>query len=118
MLQKRRKKMKFLQETYRNDDLNILNFQNKLEISFDTETAAFQFPDSPISCDKLFAIAIFFATFFIVSLAQSIFILFVYYKSKKLRSHYDYLIITLTVSNLIGILIDYPIVIASKFKCR
>jgi hypothetical protein len=97
--------------------LNIIKETNTVDENLSSETNMFG-KRSPVKCSILNLVAVIFLIFFIIGVVQNLYILIAFYCNKKLRSFYHKLIICITIINFAGLLTFYPIVIASKFKCR
>ena len=73
---------------------------------------------SPVECFKLNLIAIYCIVIFVLSLVFNSLLIIVFYIYKDLTSPLNPFIITLTIFNLAGTLIEFPFVIASNFYCK
>lgn len=74
--------------------------------------------ESPVECYKLRILASYSIVVFIASVVFNGFLLHLFYINKELRSTLNMLIITLTIFNFIGSIIEFPFIIVANFNCR
>ena len=73
---------------------------------------------SPVECYKLRILAMYLTVLFILSVSFNSILLFVFWRNKQFHSPHNVFMITLTVFNLLGSLIEFPFVIFSNIYCR
>ena len=74
--------------------------------------------ESPVECFNLNLIAIYCIVVVVLSLIFNSLLIVVFYVYKDLSSPLNPFIITLTIFNLVGTLIEFPFVIVSNFYCK
>ena len=72
---------------------------------------------SPIPCHQLQLIGFLCVFLFSLSLFANLFLLWVFAKKKSLRIPMNMFVITLTVFNVIGTLVEWPVFFTSQFFC-
>ena len=73
---------------------------------------------SPIECYQLNIVSLFCVILFICSLSFNSILLWLFFKSKELRTPLNVIMIALTILNLIGTINELPLVIATTYACR
>jgi hypothetical protein len=73
---------------------------------------------SPVECYKLEILGFCFTIVFIASVILNGLLLWVFYIHKELRTPINHFIIAITALHFYGAILEFPMVIASNFKCR
>ena len=73
---------------------------------------------SPIECTQLRSVAIYCLILFILSLLSNSILLIILIRHKEFRNATSIFMISLTILNLFGSLLEFPFVIFSNFYCR
>lgn len=71
-----------------------------------------------IECYKLNLVAIYCLIIFILSLILNSILLVIFYMYKEFRNTLNNFMITLITINLIGSILEFPLIILSNFYCR
>jgi hypothetical protein len=71
-----------------------------------------------IECHKLKYISVYALVLFVTSLYFNITILYIFYKFKSLQTTLNMLIMSISVLNLAGTLIEFPILAITNYNCR
>ena len=74
--------------------------------------------NSPVDCTNLQIIGTFTTLLFGLCLLFNSMLLWVFLKYKNLHSPINVFIVALTTTNLIGSVLEFPFIIASKFACK
>ena len=72
----------------------------------------------PLLCYKLQALGFLCILLFIACIVFNTFLLWVFFKNKKLQSSFNMFIVALSILNLIGSILEFPFIIISNFSCR
>jgi hypothetical protein len=73
---------------------------------------------SPIECYKLNIIAVYCMILLVLSLIFNTMLIIIFARHKKLRTPLNMFILTLTILNLFGSIIEFSFVIPSNLACR
>ena len=73
---------------------------------------------SPVECYKLYIIAIYCLILLILSVVFNTLLLIIFIRHRKLRTPLNMYILTNTVLNLVGSLLEFVFVIPSNLACR
>ncbi len=73
---------------------------------------------SPVPCYKLIIKGVVYTILFIACVIFNAILLGIFFRNKKLQNSFNLLVITLTVMNLVGSLLEFPFVIPSNFYCK
>ena len=101
-------------DSYQQESQNFAitpRYESSLELTFTFES------DSPIECLKLKLVAFVFILVFISSAYLNSSILWVFLKTKKLNVSINLFLFFLILYNLIGTLLEFPLVITNHFNC-
>ena len=71
-----------------------------------------------VECSLLKQFGVYCCTLFALSLFSNLIVICVFIKNKKIMNHVNLLTLYLTILNLIGTLIELPIVAVSAFPCQ
>ena len=82
------------------------------------KTTPFVTIDSPVECYKLKVVAGVFIIAFVSSVYLNSSIIWIFLKTKKLNVSINFFLFSLIVYNLIGTILEFPIVIMNNFNCR
>ena len=83
-----------------------------------TDTDEWIAPDVPVECYKLKPIAIYLILLFIVSIVSNSTLSWIVIKYKETMSPINTLMLPLAVMNIIGTLIELPLVFISSVSCK
>ena len=95
--------------------LNFL-FQNKT-IDSTTDLDYFYLSEF-VECNKLNLISLYLIFMFTLSLFLNILLLIKFFNNKHLLTNINILIITLTIFNLVGTLLEFPLIIINSIFCK
>lgn len=74
--------------------------------------------ESPVECFKLKIIAVYCLIIFLLSLITNSILIWILVFYKELRNSMNTFMLALSICNLIGSLIELPMVIISNFNCK
>lgn len=73
--------------------------------------------ESPVNCIVLKIVAIYFTIILLLSLIFNMLVILVYIRNKHLITPFNSIILSIVVLNLIGSIIELPIMILTNFSC-
>ena len=73
---------------------------------------------SPVECYKLHIIGVYCSILLLLSLIYNSSLILVFMKHRELRTTLNMFVLTMTILNLIGSILEFSFVIPSNFACR